>query len=415
MKLFKSKKLKIFLSLIAISITVSGCSVVNLYNTKPQKLYIIRVNDKYGFINRQGKVIIEPEYDKVSYSGDLETTIVSVNELIGVCKDQQDKTKCGYINSQGKIVIPLQFDYVYPFSEGFATVEIKGEEGCLDTLGKYITNRNYDKVYPFSEGLAVVCKTDDITSNCGYINKDGQEVISLKYIEGGPFSEGLAPVNIGGKWGYIDKNNKMVIKPQFDEAGCFKEGLALVSYVKETENEHISWGGYINKQGNFVIKLDTTSFNNRPFKEGLATTSDCKYFDKSGKIVLDPEKLGFDPRNDVYCQPFSEGLLGVMYGNEQYGYINKKGELKIKIKANGAMGEYISIGPFSENFAYFCYNDKCGYIDKAGATVIKPIFDNVNSFNGGLAWASLGNKTGYIDKTGRFVWSYFVKKEDIIE
>lgn len=40
------------------------------------------------------------------------------------------------------------------------------------------------------------------------------------------FSEGLAPVEVGGKWGYVDKTGKYAISPQFDRAFPFSEGLA---------------------------------------------------------------------------------------------------------------------------------------------------------------------------------------------
>jgi hypothetical protein len=42
------------------------------------------------------------------------------------------------------------------------------------------------------------------------------------------FKEGLAGVQVGGKWGYINKEGNMVIKPQFDSAVPFSEGLAVV-------------------------------------------------------------------------------------------------------------------------------------------------------------------------------------------
>ena len=42
------------------------------------------------------------------------------------------------------------------------------------------------------------------------------------------YADGLAEVQIGGKWGYIDKTGKFAINPQFDLAGHFADGLAPV-------------------------------------------------------------------------------------------------------------------------------------------------------------------------------------------
>jgi len=47
------------------------------------------------------------------------------------------------------------------------------------------------------------------------------------------FSDGLASVNVRGKFGYIDRNGNFVIEPQFDAADSFSEGLALVLIDKK--------------------------------------------------------------------------------------------------------------------------------------------------------------------------------------
>lgn len=49
-------------------------------------------------------------------------------------------------------------------------------------------------------------------------------------------------------------------------------------------------------------------------------------------------------------------------------------------------------------------NGKWGYIDKTRKIVIKPQFDDVESFSEGLARVEIGYKKGYIDKTRKYVW-----------
>jgi hypothetical protein len=53
-------------------------------------------------------------------------------------------------------------------------------------------------------------------------------VVPAVYDEIGPFSEGLAPVEVNGKWGFIDTKGNMVIPAVYDSAGSFSEGLAQV-------------------------------------------------------------------------------------------------------------------------------------------------------------------------------------------
>ena len=58
------------------------------------------------------------------------------------------------------------------------------------------------------------------------------------------FSEGLAPVRVGGKYGYIDKAGTVVINPQYQWAGAFSEGLAALNIAG-------AWG-FVNRQGSMA-------------------------------------------------------------------------------------------------------------------------------------------------------------------
>lgn len=57
----------------------------------------------------------------------------------------------------------------------------------------------YDYLWNFSEGLASV----ELNGKWGFIDKTGKEVIPFIYDSVWYFSEGLAAVELNGKWGYI--------------------------------------------------------------------------------------------------------------------------------------------------------------------------------------------------------------------
>ncbi|EIQ8871589.1 WG repeat-containing protein, partial [Campylobacter coli] len=50
-------------------------------------------------------------------------------------------------------------------------------------------------------------------------DKNGKIVIEPKFDGVGNFSEGLARVELNGKYGFIDKSGKIVIEPKFDDIG----------------------------------------------------------------------------------------------------------------------------------------------------------------------------------------------------
>ena len=65
-------------------------------------------------------------------------------------------SKYGFIDKSGKVVIEPQFDNVSAFSEGLAKVEKDDKWGFIDKNGKVVVEPQFDDAEPFSEGLAKV-------------------------------------------------------------------------------------------------------------------------------------------------------------------------------------------------------------------------------------------------------------------
>ena len=69
-----------------------------------------------------------------------------------------------------------------------------------------------------------------------------------KYDEVGYFSEGFAPVELGGKWGSVNKRGKEVVPLKYDLVWLFSKGLARVEL-----NGKFGFGdkeGFVDKEGN---------------------------------------------------------------------------------------------------------------------------------------------------------------------
>jgi hypothetical protein len=123
--------------------------------------------------------------------------------------------KYGYIDRSGKMVIPPQYDDVGPFSEGLAYVESKENQGFIDKTGKMvIKGEEFVEARGFSEGLAAARGK---IGTYGFIDKTGHFVIPPQFHRVGDFSEGLAAVNpVDARWpgdlAYINHKGQMVIK-----------------------------------------------------------------------------------------------------------------------------------------------------------------------------------------------------------
>ena len=120
--------------------------------------------------------------------------------------------KYGYIDKRGQMVIQPMFDVTTDFSEGLACVNVNNKWGYIDVSGKYVIDAKFDMAFPFSEGLGCVRIGDEENGKWGYIDKTGKLIIDTKFNKAEPFSNGIACVMIDLTEGEIDNNNTYVLK-----------------------------------------------------------------------------------------------------------------------------------------------------------------------------------------------------------
>src|ERR1051326_9062601 len=155
----------------------------------------------------------------------------------------QQNDRWGYIDRSGKIVIEPRFESAGEFSEGLAVASLEERSGFIDTSGKIVIEPKYPVARPFSEGLARVQVSGEPYSyegQWGFIDRTGQMVIAARFgkLEGVSeeaydFHDGLAMIQSGGLTGFIDKKGNTVIRAHFQYAYPFNEGLACASEGRE--------------------------------------------------------------------------------------------------------------------------------------------------------------------------------------
>ncbi len=112
--------------------------------------------------------------------------------------------KYGYNDAKGKVVVSPRYDLAYSLEEGRAAVSINGKYGYVDEKGREVIAPKYDHTWKFIGGYAAVKLGD----KCGFIDKDGKEVIPLIYEDGYNHHgaccyKGMAHVKDHGKWKII--------------------------------------------------------------------------------------------------------------------------------------------------------------------------------------------------------------------
>lgn len=137
----------------------------------------------------------------------------------------REKQKYGYIDKNGTVVIAPIYADARNFSEGFAAVKDGDLWLFVDKNGNNIFNKTFNDVSSFHEGMAGV----QYYPYWGFIDKTGKIVIRSQYRNCGDFSEGVAAVKKGSYgWGFIDKTGETVIPFIYEDAKSFKNGKARV-------------------------------------------------------------------------------------------------------------------------------------------------------------------------------------------
>ncbi len=251
------------------------------------ELYPFEQYGRWGYLDRNGQVVIEPHFDHADYFHGL-----GLVELHGAA---------GYVDTTGTFVIEPTFRLdrtipndtaARPFWEGLAAARTNGAWGYLNLQGEWAIPARFlgedgaNTVGDFHQGLAwfrSIKKGENGNYDAyGFIDPTGSVVIEPTYLAVNDFGEGLAAVVYRGGWGFINKNGKMKIQPKFDGAGVFAQGLA------PAKKEDAGWG-FIDHRGNFIIKPQFLQA--RQFLAGLApvrTADGWGYLDTDGKWAIPP-------------------------------------------------------------------------------------------------------------------------------
>jgi hypothetical protein len=174
----------------------------------------------WGFANKQGNQVIKPHYDSVQlFSQGLAP--VRVNATFGFIDkkgqliiDEKYNKKWGYIDRNETMVIEPVFDRARAFGYGIAVVARAGAWELIDKNGRKCSKVRFDAVYAFSDGLALV----KVRGKYGYVDTLGREVIKPRYDSARPFANGMAKVARKGRVMYINKKGKEIKKLKMSSA-----------------------------------------------------------------------------------------------------------------------------------------------------------------------------------------------------
>jgi hypothetical protein len=296
-------------------------------------------NGKFGVLDKDGKWMVEPKYDDISFATEQSIT---------------------------------------PFTEG-ALLAKEGEFwGAINASAEWIVTPAFQEMKQFSNNLAAV-KKENVW---GYINKSNEVVITPQFFAVRDFQGDVAIVQPkeDGTEGVINTKGDFVISPApgvtFDYNG-FVNGLCIINGTlkSETAGYPITMFGVVNSKGK-VLFNKTALADARIQKDGLI------YAYKNGKWAMANGQGAmltgyvfdwiepYTGQELIRCNIGGEFTYGEMGGPEEawgglWGFIDKNGSVKVPVKF-GELGEFkegLAPARTSEDL------DLVGYINLDGKTI----------------------------------------------
>jgi hypothetical protein len=297
-----------------------------------------RTEQKYGYIDCGGKVVVPPRFRKVY---DFTEGLAKIE--IG----DETHPYIGYLDLRGNVAIEPTFSF---FSEGASAVLTSRGWGFIDRTGHtflILDDATSDITPPlenFSNGVAMVFTDKGVK----YVNKQGQMMFGRYFKEGSTsFRNGLAVVILGNKFGILKTNGKYLIQPQKNSISIFDDGTISIKRGSK-------WNYYTRS-----MKLLFTSSDELEFKDDLAFfVKDDKWgvINNFGKVIVKPK---YDA--PMIFDGFSEGV-GVVAMNGKQGAIDKLGRIRVPLV-------YDLLYPMTNGLMQFQMGNSFGYIDERNRVV----------------------------------------------
>jgi hypothetical protein len=332
----------LIIALFALSCNKAGVT------TSEMKLIPVKVGKEYQYIDRQGKIAINPQF-----------SIATVfRNGLALVKTSGNEPKWGYISEDGKYAIAPNYNSATIFSEEMAWVVSENTAPtAINSMGEIkITLQDAEFVKIFKNGYAAFSISDSSGAKWGFVDNTGAVVINPQFTNTGNFSNGKCAVeNTDGKWGYIDKSGGIVINYQFDNASEFKDGKAVVYSDGKA--------GVIDEQGKYLINPQFSNMVDDGGRYLIEQDGKWGWCDQEGKIIINPQ----------FSQafPFMSNELAPVQSGKSWGYVDSDAKIIINPQFDFA---------FSHNgsLALVLSGSKIGFIDEEGKYVINPQYDNID-------------------------------------
>jgi len=267
----------------------------------------------------------------------------SGNSLIRIFSEN----KVGYIDTTGKLIIPPKFANAYEFYDGLAAARVNSKYGFINTNGEFVFQPKYDYAESFRKGTALIYRD----SIAGFLFEDGREIFfpnyrSFKFINSINDIK-IAVVTYTKNEGIINNKGEILLDTIYNGIEDFENGLANVykNIVPDNDRNGVNYEiAVIDTNIDFIVpfgKYSTIYARNGFINVTFKDSADTKYegiLNKRGELIMkeNDEKM----REYNIKQVVNDSIFTIVYNEilpdnsyspaRCYGILNTKTNLITK-------------------------------------------------------------------------------------
>lgn len=434
--------------LISTTLIIQFCLVGNGCAVEEKAwVYPARENGLWGYIDRSGTFVIDPQWKSVGEMRGNGYAWVSAPPIEREVFSEENGwtiesvSQEGIIDMRGEYVVPLQEESA---EEGYSGEYFGGRDTGIITLGTlafsvadgvllpekweylpwidhkstlvaaygeddtemgFVDRRSGEVIIDFlysvsnekfCEGYVLLSNAEDGGYNL--INEAGQaftlpDGYELDWCSG--FSEGLMPIysTESGLYGFCDQEGTLKIEAVFEAVDAFHEGYASICV-------NGLWG-HIDKTGNIIVPpmFDSEAYR---FENGLAVLHG-----ENEDMVISPDGSIIFAYPNARIWDFDSEGVAIFMTETGMGIVDEKGKILLDPNLGYEFVNDFAYGyaqPFPEGLMRVKMHGKIGYVNRSGELVIPFIWDQAEPFSHGLARVMTNDKLSYIDMKGNVIW-----------
>ncbi len=257
-----------------------------------------------------------------------------------------DDGKLGVVSSAGEIIVPESFDEIIAYSSSSKNIVLK-DQGQL----VYADKNGNRKLVPYDSSSEALVYYDHL----------------------GPMENGIANIELDGKWGYMNSSMKQAYV-KFERTTPFSNGI---SAAKQTDGWVILNEDLKTISDGVFDDICTDEYGYCCFREIIYLHSGSGW--NMYRVTYDKDKtaVGLEKCTDMVFEdvrPFIE--YGAVKQGGKWGFVRKDGTWLIEPTA-----DYSDARSFSCGFAPVCTNGKWDFISETGKRVSNNSYESVTTIS----------------------------------